>query len=327
MRASRLVSMMLLLQARGRMTAEALAAELEVSVRTIYRDVEALHSSGVPLYGEPGHEGGYRLLDGYRTRLTGLTTDEAAALALSGLPGPAAELGLSVAAGSAAMKIRAALSDDQRERADHVDRRLHVDSRNWYADPLETPFLAEVADAVWQQRRLQVRYRRWQAPREVDRTLEPFGLVLKAGRWYLVARSDQRLRTYRVSHLLQVELLEDGFDRPADFDLAAHWRDAMADFDSRRHVEEATMRLSPRAQERFADLAEPAVARAVAQSAGEPDGEGWVSATFPIESIDHAHDELLRFGADIEVLTPPALRERLTRTATQLARRYRADPD
>ena len=114
MRASRLVSIMLLLQARGRMTAEALAAELEVSVRTIYRDVEALHSSGVPLYGESGHAGGFQLLDGYRTRLTGLTSDEAAALALAALPAAAADLGLADAAAGAAVKIRAALTDDHR---------------------------------------------------------------------------------------------------------------------------------------------------------------------------------------------------------------------
>jgi len=346
MRASRLVSMMLLLQARGRMTAEALAAELEVSVRTIYRDVEALHSSGVPLHGEPGHDGGYQLLDGYRTRLTGLTSDEAAALALAALPGAAADLGLGAAANAAAVKIRASLTDNLRERAEHVDRRLHVDARGWYADPREIPFLAGVADAVWRQRRLQIRYRRWQVPREVDRIVEPFGLVLKAGRWYLVARSAEaartaevtrsaegarpdggadRLRTYRVSSLLKVELLAAGFDRPTDFDLAKHWRDAMADFDTRRHQAFATVRLSPRALERLPDLAEPVVVQAVTDSAGAPDDEGWVSATFPIESIEHAQGELLRFGAEVEVLAPPALRERLADTAADLARRYGVD--
>jgi predicted DNA-binding transcriptional regulator YafY len=330
MRASRLVSMMLLLQARGRMTADDLAAELEVSVRTIYRDVDALHSSGVPLHGEPGHDGGYRLLDGYRTRLTGLTGDEAAALALTALPGPAAELGLGVAASAAAVKIRAALSAELRERADHVDRRLHVDPRDWYADPRATPFLAEVADAVWRQRRLQVRYRRWREPREVDRVVEPLGLVLKTGRWYVVARSGgevrngEELRTYRVSHLLRVQPLEEEFTRPAGFDLAAHWRDAVADFDSGRHDRQAAVRLSPRALARLSDLVEPAVVQAVLDSAGEPDADGWVSAAFPIESIEHAHGELLRLGADVEVTAPPALRERLAATVAELATMYGA---
>ena len=331
MRASRLVSMMLLLQARGRMTAEALAAELEVSVRTIYRDVEALHSSGVPLHGEPGHDGGYQLLDGYRTRLTGLTSDEAAALALAALPEAAAELGLGPAAAGAAVKLRASLTEGLRERAAHLEQRLHLDSRDWYADPRATPFLAEVADAVWRQRRLQVRYRRWRVPREGDRTLEPFGLVLKAGHWYLVARNrgeagstdGDRPRTYRVANLLQVHVLDESFRRPADFDLVAHWRETMADFDQRRYAEPATVRLSPRAWERLADLVEPGIVQAVTRSAGEPDAEGWVVAMFPIESVEHTQSELLRFGAEIEVLAPAALRERLAATAAALAQRYR----
>jgi predicted DNA-binding transcriptional regulator YafY len=321
-RASRLISILLLLQARGRMTADALAAELEVSVRTIYRDVDALHRSGVPLYGESGRDGGYRLLDGYRTQLTGLTRNEAAALSLAMLPGPAAELGLGSAAAAAAVKIRAALTADLRDRADHVQRRLHVDLPDWYADTRDTPFLAEVADAVWRQRRLRVRYRRWKEPREVERTLEPFGLVLKGGRWYVVARSNGQLRTYRASHLLDVQPVDEQFTRPDDFDLAAHWRTSVADFTTRRHQDQATVRLSPHALERLADLGEHAVLDAVAATASEPDGQGWVCATIPIESIDHAHGELLRLGAEVEVLAPPALRERLTRTAQELARRY-----
>ena len=331
MRASRLVSMLLLLQARGRMTAEALAAELEVSVRTIYRDVEALHSAGVPLHGEPGHDGGYQLLDGYRTRLTGLTSDEATALTLAALPEAAAQLGLGPAAAGAAVKIRASLAEGLRERAAHLEQRVHLDVHDWYADPAETPFLAEVADAVWRQRRLQVRYRRWREPREGDHTLDPFGLVLKAGHWYLVARSHGgsggadrvRPRTYRVANLLQVRVLEESFDRPADFDLVVHWRDALADLDRRRYAELATVRLSPRARERLLDLMEPGAALAVTRSAGQPDEQGWVVASFPIESLEHAQSELLRFGADIEVLAPPALRERLVATAAGLAHRYR----
>jgi predicted DNA-binding transcriptional regulator YafY len=321
-RASRLVSILLLLQARGRMTAEVLAAELDVSVRTIYRDVEALHRSGVPLYGEAGRDGGYRLVDGYRTQLTGLTRDEAAALWLMALPAAAGELGLGHAAAGAAAKVKAALGEGRRGRADAVQQRLHVDPPGWYTEPAGTPFLTEVADAVWQQRRLQVRYRRWRAPHEVERTRDPFGLVLKAGRWYLVARCDGQLRTYRVSELLDARATAERFERPDDFDLAAHWRAYLADFTRRRHREAARVRLSQAALHRLTCLVEPAVARAVLASAGQPDDEGWVDATVPIESIDHAHDDLLRRGAEVEVLAPPALRDRMTRTATRLARRY-----
>lgn len=326
MRASRLVSILLLLQGRGRMTADALAAELEVSVRTVYRDVEALHRAGVPVCGEPGRDGGYRLLDGYRTRLTGLTGDEAAALPLATLPGPAADLGLGGAATVAGRKIRAALPEALRRRADHIQQRLHVDPSDWYAAADDTRFLADVADAVWRQRRLHVRYRRWEEPREVERTLEPFGLVLKAGRWYVVARAEGRLRTYRVSQLLDARLLAEEFDRPAEFDLAEHWRASLAGFPARRHRQQATVRLSPRGLARLADLAEPAVLRAVTGSAGRPDAEGWVLATMPIESVRHAHEELLRLGAEVEALAPHALRDLLASGAAELARRYQGRP-
>lgn len=187
MKAGRLLSILLLLQTRGRMTAAELAQELEVSVRTVYRDAEALAAAGVPLYGDAGHSGGYQLLAGYRTRLTGLSTGEAEALFLSGMPGPAAELGLGQALSAAQLKLRAALPAELREQADRMRLRFHLDAPGWYAEHEETPYLAQVADAVWRGRVIEVRYRRWKEPQEVDRRLEPYGLVLKAGRWYLVA--------------------------------------------------------------------------------------------------------------------------------------------
>ena len=189
MRASRLVSIILLLQSRGRMTADALAAELEVSVRTIYRDVGALHAAGIPLYGEAGTDGGYRLLDGYRTRLTGMTAAEAEALALAGLPGPAAELGLGGVLAAAQLKLDAAMPAEMRTRAAMIRERFHLDAPGWYSDGDSVPYLGAVAEAVWNQRRIEVRYRRWHAPTDVTRRLDPHGIVLKAGKWYLVARA------------------------------------------------------------------------------------------------------------------------------------------
>jgi predicted DNA-binding transcriptional regulator YafY len=318
MRASRLVSAVLLLQARGRMTADALAAELGVSVRTVYRDIDSLHRAGVPVYGEAGRDGGYRLVEGYRTQLTGLTSDEAAALWLLALPGPAAELGLGGAASGAAAKLKAALRDETRGRADAVQQRVHVDLPGWYSAPDDTPFLAEVADAVFTQRRLAVRYHRWKAPQDVDRTLEPIGLVLKAGGWYLVARSRGRLRTYRVSQLLDARRVDEHFDRPAGFDLAAYWTAYLADFAARRHRERATVRVSPAGLERLRAMVDPAVTVDVTGS----EGDGWLLATVPIESVGYAHDQMLRLGADVEVLAPAALRERLAGTAVSLARFY-----
>src|SRR5580698_5652939 len=161
MRASRLVSIILLLQARGRMTAAQLARELEVSVRTVYRDVESLHEAGIPLYGDAGHRGGYQLIDGYRTRLTGLSADEAQALPLAGLPGPAAELGLGSVLAAAQLKLLAALPPGVGEQVGRVQARFHLDAPGWYGQADEVPLLPVVARAVWHGQVLRVRYRRW----------------------------------------------------------------------------------------------------------------------------------------------------------------------
>ena len=321
MRASRLVSLLLLLQTRGRMTAQALADALEVSVRTIYRDVESLHAAGVPLYGDSGPSGGYQLLDGYRTRLTGLTSEEAESLFLAGLPGPAADLGLGSVVAAASLKLMAALPPELRDRAGRISSRFHLDAPSWYHDPDETPYLAAVADAVWHEKVVRVRYHRWKAPQEVTRTLRPYGLVVKAGRWYLVARGSGSLATYRVSQILSLEALDERFTRPADFDLAGYWRSYVDDFEVRRHRATAVIRLSPAGVAALPDRMSAAVVTAVA-AGGTPVGEGWVEAEIPIESVGHAVAELLRMGTDVEVVGPPELRDRMVDTVRVLARRY-----
>ena len=210
MRASRLVSILLLLQTRGRLTAPQLAAELEVSVRTIYRDVESLSEAGVPIYGDAGPAGGYQLLGGYRTRLTGLTAAEAEALQFAGMPGAAAELGLGTVLATAQLKLDAALPPELRERSARITERFLLDAPGWYHDGDSSPHLDAIADAVWNQRRIEVRYRRWVAPTDVTRILEPHGIVLKGGKWYVVARCDGALRTYRISQVLSLTPLEEG---------------------------------------------------------------------------------------------------------------------
>ncbi|MFG2126370.1 helix-turn-helix transcriptional regulator [Streptomyces sp. NPDC048751] len=310
MKSSRLVSILLLLQTRGRMTAAQLAEELEVSVRTVYRDVEALGAAGVPLYGDAGHSGGYRLLDGYRTRLTGLTADEAEALFLAGAPGAAAELGLGSVLAAAQLKVRAALPPELRAHADRISGRFHLDAPGWYAEGGEAPgFLSAVADAVWNNRALNIVYRRWREPTDVERRLEPYGLVLKAGRWYVVAGPGPR--TFRVDQILELATSDETFARPSDFDLAAYWTAYQRDFHQRLHRGEALVRMAPGVR----------LARAVKADVPE-DGEGWIRATVPIESVDHAHAEFLRLGSDIEVLAPSELRERIARTVAELAGIY-----
>jgi len=320
-RAARIVQLLLLLQTRGRLTAAQLAIELEVSVRTVYRDVEALHAAGVPLYGAAGHAGGYRLVEGYRTRLTGLTEPEADSLFLTGLPDAAQELGLGAEVAAAWLKLTASLPPELRDRATRIRQRFHLDAPGWYTEPDATPALAAAADAVWRERRLQVRYRRWRAPAEVDRTLDPYGLVLKAGRWYLVAASP-RISTYRVSQILELTVLDEGFQRPAGFDLSAFWQAYLDDFDARRHSDHARVRFAPALLDERAHLLEPAVQRTIEETASEPDGAGWVEATVPIENLDHAHRTFLGLGAEVEVRTPDELRARLSESAAALTRTY-----
>lgn len=319
MKSSRLLSILLLLQTRGRMTAAELARELEVSVRTVYRDAEALAAAGVPLYGDAGHSGGYQLLAGYRTRLTGLSAGEAEALFLTGIPGPAAELGLGRALAAAQLKLRAALPPELRAQADRMRLRFHLDAPGWYAEHEETPYLAQIADAVWQGRVIEVRYRRWKEPREVDRRLAPYGLVLKAGRWYLVAGPDGA-RTYRVDQVLSVAQTTETVDLPEGFDLAAHWRRTQEDFHARLYPQEAVVRLSARAAAQLTG----AQARALAAT-GQPDPKtpGWTRATLPIESHAQAESQFLSLATEAEVLSPPSLRARITSTLTAMTARYR----
>src|SRR5438128_7101344 len=197
MRAGRLVSLLLLLQTRGHMTAEQLATALEVSVRTIYRDVEALSEAGVPIYADRGPLGGIRLVDGSRTRLTGLTNQEAETLFLSGLPGPAAELGLGTVVTAARLKVLAALPPELRARASRISQRFHLDAPGWFQTAEQVQHLERLAEAVWDNRTIEIDYPHDDAP--VTRRLDPLGLVLKAGIWYLVARIGDGMRTYRAS--------------------------------------------------------------------------------------------------------------------------------
>ncbi|MGH4028963.1 helix-turn-helix transcriptional regulator [Actinomycetota bacterium Odt1-20B] len=340
MKSSRLVSILLLLQTRGSMTAAQLATELEVSVRTVYRDIEALYAAGVPLYGDAGHAGGYRLLDGYRTRLTGLTTGEAEALFLAGAPGPAAELGLGPVLAAAQLKVRAALPPELRGHADRISARFHLDAPGWYAEEDPVPHLPAVADAVWNGRVLDVRYRRWRAPTEVERRLRPYGLVLKAGRWYVVAAASAvpapasvpeavpvpvsvstsasaagggHPRTYRVDQILRLDVADEEFTVPDGFDLAAYWRAYQESFHARLHEGEAVVRLAPETLPRLTGAA----ARA-AEATGRLEGDGWTRAVLPIESVPHAHDVFLGWGAGVEVLAPAELRERMAGTVRRL---------
>jgi predicted DNA-binding transcriptional regulator YafY len=327
MRASRLVSILLLLQSRGKLTAQQLADTLEVSVRTVYRDIESLSEAGVPVYGDAGPDGGYQLLGGYRTRLNGLTAAEAQALSLAGMPRAAAELGLGTVLATAQLKLQAALPAELRDRTDAISERFLLDAPGWYHDGDSSPYLSAVADAVWHQRRIEIRYRRWTAPTDVTRTLDPHGIVLKAGKWYVVARDAEdaaAMRTYRVNHILALTDTGERFARAGGFDLAVFWASSVAGFRAGLWQGEARIRLSQAGRDRMSEIMSPAVISAAEATASAADEHGWVTAVVPIESLIHAHPDFLRLGADVEVLEPDELRLQLAQTARSLAAIYAA---
>jgi predicted DNA-binding transcriptional regulator YafY len=315
MRADRLLSIVLILQSRGAQTARGLAAELEVSERTIYRDMVALSTAGIPLVADTG---GYRLIDGYRTQLTGFTAAEARALALAELPAAAAELGLAEVVAAAQLKLAAALPSSLREHTERMRKRFHLDTPGWYHDGDESSYLATLADSVWQQRQISMTYESW--TRVVKAQVDPLGLVLKGGKWYLVARSDGGLRTYRVRQIQQLTTLPGSFSWPEDFDLGRYWKEHVADFRARLHKGHALVRLSPTAIEALPHRMGQVVADSAAD--GEIQADGWTLARIPIESQSHAQRELLRLGAEAEVLEPESLRARLAATAQALCRVY-----
>jgi len=323
MRASRLLSVLLLLQNRGRMTAQELAEELEVSVRTVYRDIESLIAAGIPVYAEHGPSGGYRLVSGYRTRLTGLTEQEADTLFLAGAPGPAAQLGLGADLAAAQLKLEASLSPDLRNRAARIRERFLLDAPSWFRRAEDTTHLAEIAGAVWNQSRVRVLYQGWNyrippAEREID----PLGVVCKAGTWYLIAAAgDGRPRTYRVNRIHEIAILSERVQRPPGFELAEFWAGWAREFEAKVYRAEMTVRLRPQAFPLLVHVWMPVAADA-ALAAGEPDEQGWRRAVVPIESEHHAVREVLKLGPLIEVLEPGSLRARVAREAAETVALY-----
>jgi len=319
MRASRLLSILLLLQARGRMTAEALAAEFEVSVRTIYRDVDQLSAADVPIYADRGPSGGFQLLDGYRTRLTGLSPAEAETLSLAGLPGPAAQLGLADVLTAAQLKLNAALPERARANAGRVATRFHLDPVGWFRSADDAKLLPAIANAVWNEKCLDVRYRR--AEGAVERRLQPLGLVLKAGIWYLVAQVGDQPRTYRISNFIDLAVTEESFERRKDFDLTRFWVTSSRAFETSVYHSSATLRVTARGLARLDGLGS-LVAQAAAETATPPDAGGRLSVTIPIESVERAASDLIALGADAEVVEPSELRDRVAATVQELVRLY-----
>jgi predicted DNA-binding transcriptional regulator YafY len=311
-RAGRLVAILLHLQQRGRSTAAELAGQLEVSVRTIYRDVATLQAAGVPLWTETGPGGGIRLVEGWRTRLDGLTADEAGALFLGGAPAAVAELGLGTVLTAAQTKVLATLPPELRGRVGRVRERFHLDAPGWFHRDETLPHLAAVAEAVWGDRRIDVRYQR--RDRAVSRRLDPLGLVLKAGTWYLVAAHRGEPRTYRVGRIEEAVVRDERSARPDDFDLAGWWASSSAAFDRSVLRDTVRLRLSPRALRLLRRLTDVTAVEG-------PDAEGWQEVTAVVESPDVALEQLAGLGDGVEVLDPPSLRAGLAALGRSVAAR------
>jgi predicted DNA-binding transcriptional regulator YafY len=338
-RADRLVSLALLLQARGRMSARDLAAELEVSVRTVYRDISALNAAGIPVMAEAGRGGGCRLVEGYRFPLRGLSAAEAEALLILGIPAAVAELGLADAVSAAHRKVSATASATPNGGAIGESQLVHLDMPRWFRAAEPAPHLRTLAEAVRAGRQVRLGYRRDGSAAAAEHVVGPLGLVNKAGTWYVVppaaprtpddtpadGRSHEPL-VYRAGRITSAQLLTDPVGRPAGFDLVAFWERWSAEFVSSRPTVEVRARLS-----RSALAALPYVfgdtGKDVARAAGPPDADGFREVTFAFEDERAATQRLAGFGGEVEVLSPPAVRDRLVATARQLLARYALKQD
>ena len=312
MRADRLLSVLLLLQVNRRITARELAERLEVSERTILRDMEALGSAGVPVTADRGTGGGWSLVQDYRTNLTGMNAEEVQTLFFARSSRLLADLGLGKAADAALIKLMASLPLVSRQGIDHMRERLHIDGAGWYRSAEAFPFLTTLQEAVWQERRLQMVYQRADgtiAEREVD----PLGLVAKGSVWYLIAVAEGDLRSYRVSRVKSASVMEMPCNRPEGFDLASFWEQSVTEFKSGVPRFKATLRVAPELLRRIRGGKAPVI-----ESEEAPDAAGWVSLTTVFQFDYEVCEFAMRYGDQVEVLEPADLRASIIRRAEQI---------
>lgn len=317
MRADRLVSLVLLLQARGSTTGRALAAELGVSVRTVYRDLEVLGAAGVPVLTESGPGGGCRLMDGYRFPLRGLRPDEAEALLILGIPEALRDLGLDRALSAAHRQIQVTSGAPP-------EALVHLDMPRWFGGQEEVPCLRDLARALRLGRKLRLAYRHADGREDESRVTGPLGLVNKAGTWYLVALAGDghgEPRVFRAGRIAGAVVLAQPFPRPPGFGLAEFWARWSAEFEASRPRIQVTLRASPAALAAFPEVLGAAAGPALA-AAPPPGADGWRVVTLSFEHEVAAAYRLAGFGDQVEVLSPAPLRDRLVRTAQRILSRY-----
>ena len=314
MKASRLLSILMILQARKHRTADQLAEELEVSTRTIHRDVDELSASGVPIYAERGRQGGFRLLDGYQTRLTGLDADEASALMLSGIGTALDDLGLKDALSQSERKLMAALPEPTRAKAALVADRFHLDPLGWYRQKDVTPFVTQIAKAVWADQQISISYDGWKG--RVQRDLDPIAIVLKAGVWYLIGRAET-MRVYRIANVRDLNLRGETFNRPADFDVSGFWADWTQNFETRIRSDRARLRVTSRGLRLLTNMGLSPIE--IIPVKGQSDMS---DVELTVEEESSAVREILSLGAEAEVINPAALRKAVQSEISKLLEKY-----
>ena len=324
MRADRLISILLLLQIHQRLTARALAERLEVSERTILRDMEALSGAGIPVFAERGTGGGWSLVENYRTNLTGLNEAEIQALFLTRPPRLLADLGLEKAADGAQLKLLAAIPSSARRNAEQISQRIYVDVAGWKRADEAVPCLPIIQEAVWQERKLRFSYQRGNGGNEcaVERVVEPLGLVAKGSVWYLVAAIAGDIRNYRVSRVLTAEMLAEGFARPTGFDLAATWQQSSVEFKAKMPRYVVKVRVHPDALWRL----QFAGRYANVEHLGEAEPDGWIPVQMNFQVAENACENLIGLGAQVVVIEPPELRERIVEMAQSVVALYGSKP-
>ena len=319
MRADRLLSLLMLLETHGKMTARQLAEELEVSERTIYRDIVALSSSGVPVYTEDGPGGGISLIEDYKTDLTGLNADEVRALAMLNIPEPLVKLGVGRELKAALLKLSASLPSTSRADETHTRQRIHLDASWWFERDEPIPHLQTIQQALFQGYKLHLTWRDFKT--NVEQTLDPYGLVAKSNTWYLEAGGKDHIRVLRVSRIFEAQMLDDSFEYPQDFNLPAFWKSWCEDFKKKQCIFSVTARVSPELIESLPHIFDEHTKPILAQ-AGKPDERGRVILTLPFDSFEAARTRILSWGRAVEVLEPLSLRMSVIDFAQQIVNLY-----
>lgn len=317
MRADRLLSILLLLQVHRRMTARELAKRLEVSERTIYRDIEALSAAGVPVMAERGVGGGCSLLAEYRTNLTGLTGQEIQAIFLTNPTHLLADLGLHQASEAAFIKLLAALPAISRRGAEYVRQRIHIDATGWHRSEEHALCLPMLQEAILQERKIVFTYQRNDAV-IIEREADPIGLVAKGSAWYLVAAVDGELRNYRASRIMAARMTDEPCQRPPDFDLVAYWEQSSSNFVANLPRYPVVARATPGALQRM----QYALRFARVEQTNPPDSDGWSRIIINFENEIEACAIMLSFGAEIEVIEPAEVREQVLKLAQDVIEMY-----